>query len=160
MQPTVTDSADASAHASARETEPARAFGRYLVVERLGAGGMGVVYARLRSPSSSRERRAQARCASTGAGDATLARGSLREAQALARITHPNVVTVYDVGATGGSVFLAMELVDGQTLGAVARAGAARRGARSSRVYPRRGRRARGGARARASSTATSSRRT
>src|SRR5690349_20689471 len=40
----------------------------------------------------------------------------LREAQAIARVTHPNVISVFDVGTVGDSVFVAMEHVDGPTL--------------------------------------------
>jgi tetratricopeptide (TPR) repeat protein len=92
------------------------AVGRYLVLERLGAGGMGVVYA---AYDPELDRRVALKLLRTGvlglnaeAGRAHL----LREAQAMARVSHPHVVPVYDVGTFGEQVFLAMELVEAQTL--------------------------------------------
>ncbi|HEX8702001.1 MAG TPA: tetratricopeptide repeat protein [Myxococcaceae bacterium] len=92
------------------------AVGRYLVLERLGAGGMGVVYA---AYDPELDRRVALKLLRTGglglepeAGRALL----LREAQAMARVSHPHVVPVYDVGTFGQQVFLAMELVEAQTL--------------------------------------------
>ncbi|MGE5185829.1 MAG: protein kinase domain-containing protein, partial [Acidobacteriota bacterium] len=90
--------------------------GRYLVVDVLGAGGMGVVYSAY-DPELDRKvaiKLLQAR-RTTGSGEdqARL----LREAQALARLSHPNVVAIYDVGTLAEDrVFIAMELVEGLTL--------------------------------------------
>lgn len=98
----------------APELERYALIGRYLVLDRIGIGGMSVVYAaydpelerkvaiKLLRSKRTRRRRAQ--------------RHLVREAQALARLTHPNVITVYDVGTFEGRVFLAMELVEGFTL--------------------------------------------
>ncbi len=87
--------------------------GRYVIVGELGAGGMGAVYiaydAQLARRVAIKVLRPDAR------GPEAQAR-LLREAQAMARLTHPNVVTVHDVGAFGEEVFVAMEYVDGQTL--------------------------------------------
>jgi serine/threonine protein kinase len=87
--------------------------GRYLVLDRLGTGGMGVVYKAF-DPELDRPialKLLQAADGSEGASERLL-----REAQALARLTHPNVIAVYDVGMFGGDVFIAMEFVEGQTL--------------------------------------------
>jgi tetratricopeptide (TPR) repeat protein len=90
------------------------AVGRYVVLDRIGAGGMGVVYA---AYDPELDRRVALKLLrpdrfSSEAGRLRL----LREAQALARLTHPNVVAVHDAGTFGDRVFVAMELVEGETL--------------------------------------------
>ncbi|RKH95738.1 serine/threonine protein kinase [Corallococcus sp. AB038B] len=90
--------------------------GRYLLLRPLGAGGMGVVYAAY-DPDLDRKV-ALKLLRSEGHADPELGRARLlREAQAMARISHPNVIPVFDVGIWGAQVFLAMELLDGGTLG-------------------------------------------
>ena len=100
--------------------QPGDKIGRYLLLEALGAGGMGVVYAaydpeldrkvaiKIRHPGRRRDK-AHARL--------------LREAQALARLSHANVVAVHDVGSHDGQVFVAMEFIAGRTLAEVIEAG-------------------------------------
>jgi tetratricopeptide (TPR) repeat protein/predicted Ser/Thr protein kinase len=91
-------------------------IGRYMVLECLGTGGMGVIYSAW-DPKLDRKvalkvvRQRQGRLSSTR-GRARL----LREGQALARLRHPNVITVHDVGTHEGQVFVAMEFVEGRTL--------------------------------------------
>jgi tetratricopeptide (TPR) repeat protein len=89
--------------------------GRYLVLDTLGSGGMGVVYAAYDPKLDRRIALKLLRSDEVGA-DAS-ARLS-REAQAMARLSHPNVVAVYDVGTIGANVFVAMEFVQGETLAA------------------------------------------
>ena len=94
--------------------------GRYVVLARLGAGGMGVVYTAY-DPELDRKvalkllhPRLDADPRVTGE-----ARGRLvREAQALARLNHPHIVAIHDVGEHERAVWLAMEYVDGETLAA------------------------------------------
>jgi len=93
------------------------AIGRYLVLNLIGRGGMGEVYAAY-DPELDRKVAIKVLRASSSAGvDAVEGRGRiLREAQALAQLSDPNVVAVYDVGTVDDRVFLAMEFVDGSTL--------------------------------------------
>ncbi len=85
-------------------------LGRYVLLAHLGAGGMGVVYA---AYDPELDRRVALKLLRRG--DAAGAR--LRdEARAIAKLAHPNVVAVHDVGEALGEVFVAMEHVDGITL--------------------------------------------
>jgi tetratricopeptide (TPR) repeat protein/predicted Ser/Thr protein kinase len=117
-----TDATEASRDAARVDgAEPAPALprgtavGRYTVLSRLGAGGMGVVYVAY-DPELDRKV-ALKLLRPGGSHKRPQARGRLlREAQALAKLAHPNVVTVHDVGEHEGEVWLAMELIDGHTL--------------------------------------------
>jgi tetratricopeptide (TPR) repeat protein len=95
---------------------PGATIGRYLVLELLGRGGMGEVYAaydpKLDRKVALKLLSAHVRPSDTRDPGARL----LREAQALARFAHPHVVTVHDVGVVEDQVFVAMEYLDGGTL--------------------------------------------
>ncbi|MCH9683404.1 MAG: protein kinase, partial [Deltaproteobacteria bacterium] len=106
--------AAASGDALARGTE----IGRYLVLHRLGAGGMGTVYAAY-DPQLDRKVAIKVVASTAASSDHAAARTSqlLREGRVLARLSHPNVVAVHDVGRLGEDIFIAMEYVSGQTLG-------------------------------------------
>ena len=90
--------------------------GRYVISSRLGAGGMGVVYAAY-DPELDRRVALKLLHASKGPAGSKARRSLLREAQALAKLSHPNVITVHDVGLHEERIFLAMEFIEGQTLG-------------------------------------------
>ena len=91
--------------------------GRYIVIDPLGAGAMGVVFSAF-DPVLDRKVALKFLHLHRQLADPAQARARLsREAQALARIAHPNVVAVHDVGTWEDQVFLAMEFVDGQELG-------------------------------------------
>jgi serine/threonine protein kinase/tetratricopeptide (TPR) repeat protein len=89
---------------------------RYRVIERVGRGAMGVVY-RAHDPELGRDVAVKlASVVPSGTGESDEPTRLKAEAQTLARISHPNVVTILDVGEHEGEVFLAMELVRGPTL--------------------------------------------
>ncbi|MFO0635734.1 MAG: serine/threonine-protein kinase [Nannocystaceae bacterium] len=89
------------------------AVGRYLVIEPLGSGGMGVVHA---AYDPELDRKVAVKLLHAAAGASQGPSPLLGEAQALARLAHPNVVAVHDAGTLGDRVWLAMELVHGCTL--------------------------------------------
>lgn len=93
------------------------ALDRYVILDRLGSGGMGEVYAAwdpvLDRKVAVKVLRPDIETSSIGE---ELKHRLLGEAQSLAKLAHPNVVTVHDVGLAGDRVYLAMEFVDGRTL--------------------------------------------
>ncbi|MEM9460808.1 MAG: tetratricopeptide repeat protein [Myxococcota bacterium] len=89
-----------------------RSIGRYAVLESLGRGGMGAVY-KAYDPQLDRAVAIKVLHAEVDQEHTARLR---REAQALAKLSHPNVVQVYEVGEADGQTFIAMELVRGQTL--------------------------------------------
>jgi serine/threonine protein kinase/tetratricopeptide (TPR) repeat protein len=92
-------------------------IGRFVVIGLVGRGGMGEVYGAY-DPELDRKVAVKLLRIKPGNG-VTLSEGrqrTLREAQAIARLSHPNVVVVYDVGTFEDKVFIAMEFVEGHTL--------------------------------------------
>ena len=108
----------ASSKSSARElfgvSAPQHQLGRFTILDRVGAGAMGVVYAaydpqldrkvaiKVLHPTDEPDEQGNARL--------------VREARALAKVDHPSVVTVHEVGTYAERVFVAMEFVEGRTL--------------------------------------------
>ena len=106
------ETAAAGARAAAEPPAQGKRLGRYTLVERLGAGAMGIVW-RADDPTLGR----QVAVKLLRRHDASLTDRLVREAQSMARVNHPNVVTVYEVGqGVDGATFIAMELVKGESL--------------------------------------------
>jgi tRNA A-37 threonylcarbamoyl transferase component Bud32 len=95
---------------------PGNMVGRYRLLQLVGRGGMGEVYA-AHDPELDRKIAIKIMRGDTLPDDVE-ARRLIREAQAIAKLSHPNLVTVYDVGSAAGRVFVAMELIEGDTIAA------------------------------------------
>jgi tetratricopeptide (TPR) repeat protein/predicted Ser/Thr protein kinase len=96
------------------EPEPGMTIGRYLLLSEVGSGGMGLVMAAYDRELDRRVALKLLRPGISRSGEARMR----REAQALAQLQHPSVVTVYEVGSIDGQPFIAMEYVDGLTFDA------------------------------------------
>ncbi|NVB41252.1 protein kinase [Pseudenhygromyxa sp. WMMC2535] len=92
--------------------EPVR-VGRYAIVRKLGAGGMGVVYV---AYDERLDRRVALKLLRSDMSSPKAMARLEREAQAMARLSHPNVLTIHEVGTHADQVFMAMEFVEGLDL--------------------------------------------
>jgi serine/threonine-protein kinase len=101
----------------------ARRLGRYEIVSEIGKGAMGTVY---KAVDPMLDRTVALKTIGVAANDPDLAEYESRfylEAKAVGGLNHPNIVTVYDVGNSGGMPYLAMEYIEGRELAALTREG-------------------------------------
>jgi tRNA A-37 threonylcarbamoyl transferase component Bud32/tetratricopeptide (TPR) repeat protein len=104
------------AGAASDQLRPGAVVGRYRLLQLVGRGGMGEVYA-AHDPELDRKIAIKIMRANA-VPDGVEAARLMREARTIARLSHPNLVTVYDVGTAAGRVFVAMELIEGDTVAA------------------------------------------
>jgi serine/threonine protein kinase/tetratricopeptide (TPR) repeat protein len=90
-----------------------RRIGHYAIAHKVGQGGMGIVYA---ARDDRLKRTVALKTMSTPRGDEVARQRFLREARAAASVNHPNICQIYDIGEDDGTLFIAMELLDGESL--------------------------------------------
>ena len=98
-----------------RLDRPLERIGRYRILERIGKGAMGVVFA-ARDDLMDRSVALKILAADLD-GEPDIRARFFREAQVAARLVHPNVVTIFDIGEEDGRLYMVMELLRGHTLG-------------------------------------------
>lgn len=96
------------------ELNPGSKVGRYTVIERVGSGAMGVVFS---AWDPKLDRRVALKVVRGDGYGPPKESGRFREAKALAKLSHPGVVTLYDVGTLDDGLFIAMEYLRGVTIG-------------------------------------------
>src|SRR5687767_648538 len=96
-------------------------IGHYAIVRKLGEGGMGVVYA---ARDEKLERTVALKLLSSPSDGETARQRFWREARAAASVNHPNVCHIHEIGEDHGTLFIAMELLEGESLADRLRGGA------------------------------------
>ncbi len=110
------DKDDTGRREAATPLRPGDTLGHFVIIDAIGFGGMGEVYA---ARDVELDRKVAIKVLRHGTFGSEERRARLRrEAQALAKIVHPNVVTVHEVAEDKGHVYIAMEFVEGETLAA------------------------------------------
>jgi predicted ATPase len=99
---------------SSSTLSPGARFGSYEILQRLGAGGMGEVY-RAKDSRLDREVAIKTLSLDRGSHQEALSRFE-QEARSASALNHPNIVTIYELGHENGTRYIAMELVDGETV--------------------------------------------
>lgn len=95
-------------------TPPSSNFGKYRIEHEIARGGMGIVY-KVHDPDLRRDVALKVLIAGEGATEESILR-FIREARAAARLNHPNIVRIYDIGKEDGKQFFTMDFIDGPTL--------------------------------------------
>jgi non-specific serine/threonine protein kinase len=104
----------ATTRTASADALPSR-IGHYAIVRKLGEGGMGVVYA---ARDDKLERTVALKLLSSPTTDSDTARQRFwREARAAAAVNHPNICHIHEIGEDAGTMFIAMELLEGESLG-------------------------------------------
>lgn len=110
--------AGADSPPEAVDLPPGTRIGPYVVIDRLGAGGMGQVFL---ASDTRLDRRVALKCLTASSSDIDVRARLLDEARASARISHPNIATVHDVVEHDDRAFIVMEYVEGESLAALLR---------------------------------------
>ena len=114
-------------------SNPGQTLGRYELIARIGEGGMAEVYlARQRGPKAFEKLVVVKTVHSRLAAKPALAEALLEEARIAAKVRHPHVVDIYDLGEEDGTYFIAMEYLEGESMTAIIRAQRAKGGGRLS----------------------------
>ena len=93
-------------------------FGKYEIIEEIGRGAMGIVYKAL-DPDINREvaiKTIRFDMLSDGSEKEEMMRRFIREAQAVGKLEHSNIITIYNVGREGDSTYIVMQYIEGKSL--------------------------------------------